>query len=83
VIDPVPGLTEAWTQASAALPLGWWLEGLRCASTGLAPHLRDDRWRAIACGPNDECLEAEGVGPIEALNNVAVKLRERRGSLSG
>jgi hypothetical protein len=52
----MPGLTEAWTDASAALPLGWWLDSIRCMSTGLAPHLRDDRWLAIACGPDDACL---------------------------
>lgn len=79
----MPGLNEAWVRTSAALPLGWWLDSLQCASNGLAPHLRSDRWRAIAIGPDDERIEGEGGGPIEALNVLAVKLRERRGPVSG
>jgi len=37
------GLSRAWIEASAALPLEWHLEGLTCASTGLAPDQRSDR----------------------------------------
>ena len=77
------GLNRAWISASAALPLGWRLEGLTCASTGLAPEQRSDRWRAWATAPDGGKVESEGDGPIAALNALARELLPLRGSKSG
>jgi hypothetical protein len=77
------GLNRAWIEASAALPLEWRLEGLTCASTGLAPEQRSDRWRAWAAGPDGQTIEGEGEGPIAALSALARELRPLRGSVSG
>jgi hypothetical protein len=41
-------------------------DGLTCASTGLGPEQRSDRWRAWAVGPNGEKIQAEDAGPIAA-----------------
>src|SRR5437879_13148755 len=54
------GLNRAWIAAEAARPSGWQLDSLRCASTGLAPEQRSDRWLALAAGPEGETIEGEG-----------------------
>jgi hypothetical protein len=77
------GLNRPWTEASAALPLGWHLDGRTCASTGLTPEQRSDRWRACAVGPEGEKIQAEGDGPIAALHALARELRPLRRSKSG
>jgi hypothetical protein len=77
------GLNRAWIAAPAALPIGWRLEGLTCASEGQAPEQRSDRWRAWATSPKGERIEGEGEGPVSALNALARELEPRRGSLSG
>ena len=77
------GLNRAWIEAEAALPLGWHLDSLRCASTGLAPEQRSDRWLALATGPKGETIEGEGDGPIGALGTLARRLEQLRGSMSG
>lgn len=80
---PLTGLSEAWADASAALPQGWQLEGVTCASTGLAPEQRSDRWRAIASGPGGETTHGEGDDAISALGALARTLLALRGSMSG
>jgi hypothetical protein len=77
------GLNRAWIAAEAALPLEWRIEGLTCASEGLQPEQRSDRWRAWATGPKGERIEGEGEGPVSALNALARELEPLRGSLSG
>ncbi|MDP9269998.1 MAG: hypothetical protein M3P14_03335 [Chloroflexota bacterium] len=77
------GLNRAWIAASAALPIGWRLEGLTCASEGLAPEQRSDRSRAWATSPKGERIEGEGEGPVSALNALARELVPLRGSVSG
>ena len=77
------GLNRAWIAAAAALPLEWRLDGVTCASTGLAPEQRSDRWLAWAVGPKGERIEGEGSGPVSALNALARELEPLRGSLSG
>jgi hypothetical protein len=67
----------------ASLPLGWHLESLRCVSIGSITALKPDRWLAVAIGPGGERLDSEGASPDQTLNALAVKLRERRGSISG
>jgi len=41
------------------------------------------RWIAIAKGPEDETIEGEGGSADQAMANLANKLRERQGSISG
>jgi hypothetical protein len=65
--------------ASAALPLGWRLDGITWASTGLKPDLRSERWLARAIGPKGEALAAAGEGAIAALGALARKLEQLRG----
>jgi hypothetical protein len=77
------GLNRAWITAEASLPLGWRLEGLTCASSGLQPEQRSDRWRAMAAGPNGEAVQGEDDHAIGALNTLARELRVLRGSRSG
>lgn len=80
---PLAGMSKAWVEASAALPLGWRLEGVTCASTGLLPEQRSDRWRAMAAGPNGETMKGEGDDAISALEALARELQVLRGSMSG
>ena len=77
------GLNRAWIEAEAALPIGWHLDSLRCASTGLAPEQRSTRWLALATGPTGETIEGEGDGPIGALHALARELLLLRGSMGG
>jgi hypothetical protein len=77
------GMSKAWMEASAALPIGWCLDGITCASTGLKPDLRSERWLARAIGPKGEALAAEGEGAIAALNALARGLATLRGSMTG
>ncbi len=44
-------LARAWAATDAELPLGWGLDSLRCASTGLTPEARSAEWLAVAIGP--------------------------------
>jgi len=67
----------------AAMPLGWHLDSLRCASTGLAAEQRSDGWVAVAVGPAGEKLEAEGGEPVAALGALARLLVPIRGRMSG
>jgi hypothetical protein len=80
---PLSGMSKAWVELSAAMPLGWHLDSLRCASTGLQPDQRSNRWVAIAIGPNGHELAGEGDGEILALNALARELAKIRGSMSG
>ena len=80
---PLSGLSQAWVEASAALPIGWRLDGITCASTGLTPDLRSERWLARAIGPHGEALAAEGNGAIGALSALTRLLAEQRGPMSG
>jgi len=77
------GLNRAWIAASAALPPDWRLDGLTCASTGLSPEQRSDRWQAWAIGPKGERVAGEGEGPMAALKSLARELEPLGGSASG
>ena len=70
-------LTQAWTRASAALPLGWRIEGL---------FLVGDGWQAVAAHSDGRQLgNAAGTGsdPIQALLDLAEELRPIRGDVTG
>ena len=64
-------IAEHYRRTAEALPAGWRLDGLRCASTGLAVALRSERWIAEACGPLGECLRLEAATPEDALHRLA------------
>ena len=76
-------MDRAWVETEAAMPLGWHLDSLRCASTGLLPSQRSDLWVAVAVGPDGEELKAEGEEPVAALNALARLLQKLRGSMTG
>lgn len=82
-MSALSGMSKAWTKASAALPLGWELDSIRCASGGMSPEQRSDKWIAVALGPEGEEIQVEGEGPISALANLALSLRKARGSMDG
>lgn len=63
-------VTEAWDRTQVALPAGWTLDSLRCASDGLAPDQRSDDWVAVALGPEGEERRARAPGPVAALEGL-------------
>ena len=65
--DDVEGLTRAWEDAQAALPEGWRLDSLRCASAGLGTDERSADWIAVAVGPHGEEQGFAGPDPYTAL----------------
>lgn len=77
--DPI----EAWARVRAALPEGWVLKGLRCASTGLDPDQRSDDWMTLAVGPGGAERQAQAPQPIEALEALAQQLSTERRSAPG
>lgn len=70
-------LSQAWTSAEASLPLGWEISGL----------MRDQSipgWIAAARPvESGEGVIATGQFHYQALNNLAIKLRELRGATTG
>lgn len=73
-MPPLGALTQAWTAAEAALPLGW-------SITGLWPF--GDEWIALSEGPDRDYLDASGQYAEQALRRLSDRLRERRGVASG
>jgi hypothetical protein len=71
---PVP-TTEAWRRTEAALPVGWTLEGLRCASEGLAVEQRSDDWIAVALGPDGQERHSPAADTVAALEGLIVAIR--------
>jgi hypothetical protein len=71
VEPPVDDLTATWREVQAQLPPGWTLDGLRCASTGLAIGQRSDDWIAVAVGPQDQQREHRAQDPLGALRGLA------------
>lgn len=71
-------LSQAWTSAEAALPLGWRIEMLVL--------IDDDRWEAVAAdarGRQFANSAGHGQRPYQALNDLAVQLRRLRGPTTG
>ena len=68
-------LTQAWTAAEAALPLGWRVSGL---------WRFDDVWIALGEGPEfDDYLSGSGGFAEQALHRLSDRLAAQRGSASG
>ena len=74
---PLGALSQAWTAAEAAMPRGrgWEIVGV----------VRfDDEWVAWADGADaEQPISGSGRSETHALLRLAVRLRERRGSMSG
>ena len=77
-------LTYAWVRAEAALPLQWILMGVVRGPRDAEALMPAGVWTAWAKGPR-EGQEAAGTGesPQAALRNLAKRLAELRGTLSG
>ena len=75
VTDDLPDLTEAWNRAASALPDGWHLDSLRCASTGLEAAQRSDDWIAVAIGPAGEERSFRANDPVAALQGISETTR--------
>ncbi len=72
---PLGALTQAWTDAEAALPLGWQIRGV---------WRFDDVWIGLAEGPAfDDYLSGSGQFAEQALHRLGARLRDRRGIQSG
>jgi hypothetical protein len=69
--DDYDRLTVAWADTQARLPEGWAIDGLRCASTGLAEEARSDDWVAMAAGPAGEERTCRATDAVEALEGLA------------
>lgn len=82
-MPPLSRMDSAWLSAEAAMPIGWRMDSLRCASTGLAPEQRSDAWVAVAAGPHGEKVEAQGIEPVAALTALSGLLQRLRGPMSG
>jgi hypothetical protein len=72
---PLGALSQAWTSAEAALPLGWQMSGL---------WRFDDLWISLAEGPDfDDYVSGSARYAEQALRRLSDRLRERRGSATG
>ena len=72
---PLGALTQAWTAAEAALPLGWRITGL---------YRFDDLWIALGEGPAfHDYASGGGRYAEQALRRLGDRLRERRGAVHG
>jgi hypothetical protein len=72
---PLAGMSKAWVEVHAAMPLGWRLEGLIRTPAGV--------WQAVAASPTGEQVHAEGDNELAALSALARGLERVRGSMSG
>ncbi len=69
-VDTTDDLGQAWSRTQAALPDGWTVDSLRCASTGLSPDERSDDWIAMALGPDGEERASRAPDPVAALEGL-------------
>jgi hypothetical protein len=68
-------LSQAWTSAEAALPLGWRLSGL---------YRFEDTWIELAGGPAfEDYASGSGLYAEQTLRRLSDRLREQRGPASG
>lgn len=67
-------LMRAWAAAQDRLPDGWHLDGLRCASTGLALDHRSTDWIAVAIGPEGQERSFRAADPFAAWAGLAIDL---------
>jgi hypothetical protein len=63
-------LAAAYLTTELALPPGWQLDGLRCASTGLSPGERSHEWRAVGRTSDGRSVQGRGREPRAALADL-------------
>ena len=63
-------LSGVWAEVEERLPPGWRLDGLRCASTSLAPADRSEEWVAVVVGPAGETRTNHAADPVDALRGL-------------
>ena len=66
-------LSHVWGEVEERLPPGWRLDGLRCASTGLAAEDRSEDWVAVAGGPRGETRTHRAAEPGVALRGLTTE----------
>jgi hypothetical protein len=66
-----------WQRTQAALPDGWQLDSLRCASIGTARHQRSDDWLAVAIGPDAVAAIGRGIDPAAAMADLLAVVTSR------
>ena len=69
-MSETPDLSRVWVEVEEQLPPGWRLDGLRCASTGLAPEDRSEDWVAMAVGPGGATRTFRAGEPAAALRGL-------------
>ena len=67
------GLTEAWRGAEAAKASDWTIRGVVLGLREVDPRVSGPRW---AVGPSGERLQPQGESPHDALNTLALRLRD-------
>jgi hypothetical protein len=74
-MPPLGALTQAWTAAEAALPLGWHVSGL---------YRFGELWIGTwSEGPASDYASGPGRYAEQALRRLSDRLRERRGIVTG
>jgi hypothetical protein len=74
-MPPLGALTQAWTAAEAALPLGRQITGL---------YRFGERWIGLAEGPAfEDYASGSGQYAEQALRRLSDRLAQRRGKASG
>lgn len=68
-------VVAAWARVQTALPQGWIIDSLRCASEGLDAEQRSDDWIAVAVGPDGEERRARAADPVAALEALPAAIR--------
>lgn len=76
-----PDLGGTWARVQAALPDGWAIDSLRCASAGLSPDERSDDWIAIALGPDGQERRVRSADAVAALDALVGALRKANPSI--
>jgi hypothetical protein len=76
-VNDTDDFSAAWTRAQRAMPAGWRLDSLRCASTSLDVSQRSERWLANAHGPDGAVEQVEEADPVAALNSLVERVRRR------
>ena len=63
-------------QCRTARPSDWTIRGVVADPREVDPRIDGPRWAAWAVGPDGERLLTEGESPHDALNTLALRLRE-------
>jgi hypothetical protein len=70
-------IAPIWREVQAAMPAGWSLDSLRCASTGLDAEHRSDDWIAVGVTPDGAEVRSSATTPAEALRALLARATKR------